>query len=149
MNPKRFCRLITSAAIATIVAVTPAAAQEQDDTTEKDVPRFIQRYDQDGDGMVSMEEFPTAEEQFQRLDENDDGRIDAVEAPGRRPKRPSGKMFARFDEDGDGTLSLEEFPGPPEHFEEMDTDGDGALTKEEIRSGLHRHGPCGKRPVSE
>ena len=140
MKMARFYYTIASTAIAAIITAGPAAAQDQESGTAGEVPRFIQRFDQDGDGRVSAEEFPT---RFQFLDNNDDGFIDATEAPVPPPrgKRRKGPLFPRFDTDGDGKLSLEEFPGPDDRFGQMDTDGDGFLSKAEAAAGKRRGGP--------
>ena len=141
MNTKHFCYTLASAAIAAIIAAGPVAAQDQESSTADETPKFIQRFDKDGDGRVSSEEFPT---RFQLMDVNGDGFIDAEEAatPHRRGKPHGGRRLARFDTDGDGQLSLEEFPGPDDRFAEMDTDGDQFLSKAEMAVGKRRGGPA-------
>jgi ankyrin repeat protein len=42
---------------------------------------FVQKYDQDNDGKVSMEEFPGGCVGFEKYDRNKDGYIDQIEAP--------------------------------------------------------------------
>ena len=51
--------------------------------------QFINQFDRNGDGRVSKEEFPGPERVFRNLDKNNDGYIDASEAPtgGQRPRR--------------------------------------------------------------
>lgn len=141
MNTKHFFYTIASVTIATVIAAGPTVAQDQQSSTAEETPRFIQKFDKDGDGRVSADEFPN---RFQLLDINEDGYIDAEEAPTRHKngKRRGGKQFARFDTDGDGKLSQEEFPGPDDRFTEMDTDGDGFLSKADMAAGKHRRGPA-------
>jgi Ca2+-binding EF-hand superfamily protein len=103
---------------------------------------FIERFDQNGDGVITIEEFTGPERHFDRLDSNGDGAIDGDETPQGPPHGPPPspeEMLAEFDEDGDGLLSLSEFPGPDDHFELMDSDGDGAISSEELADG--RPGP--------
>jgi Ca2+-binding EF-hand superfamily protein len=95
---------------------------------------FIQRFDQDGDGLVSQDELPGDPDQFQVLDSNGDGYLDADEAPEHPPhRRPDPQeLLTRFDTDGDGLLCADEFPGPEEHFNRLDTDEDGFLSQAEL-----------------
>jgi len=99
--------------------------------------RFIQKFDKDGDGMVSKEEFPGSEEHFNQLDVNGDGYIDASEAPKGPPPRGmmGGDFIQRFDKDGDGKVSRAEFPGPDEHFNQLDVNGDGYIDATEAPKG--------------
>ena len=95
--------------------------------------RFIQRFDKDGDGSVSKEEFPGRPERFSRLDANGDGMIDSTEAPQGRRHHGKGKrnLIEKFDKNGDGVVSKDEFPGREECFADMDTNGDGSLDSSE------------------
>ena len=53
----------------------------QQSTSNDGSSRFIQRFDKDGDGLVSREEFPGPKDHFTNLDVNKDDYIDASEAP--------------------------------------------------------------------
>ena len=87
---------------------------------------FIQKFDQNGDGKVSKEEFPGPEDHFTNLDANGDGFIDQSEAPKGPPHGMKGGGFIqKFDQNGDGKVSKEEFPGPEDHFTKLDANGDG------------------------
>lgn len=66
------------------------------------------RFDTNGDGEVTLEEFNAGHE----------------------------KMFDKIDANGDGRISLEEFNAAHEKmFEKMDTNGDGVLSGDELRPG--------------
>jgi Ca2+-binding EF-hand superfamily protein len=99
--------------------------------------RFIERFDQNGDGLVSSDEFPGQDDLFSRLDSDGDGYIAASEAQQRPPHGGprNGDILAKFDADADGQLSAEEFPGPAEHFTDLDTDGNGYLSDQELQAG--------------
>lgn len=128
--------LIGAVAICMGVVIGPSAAPAQDSETAGQNPRFIQRFDSDGDDRVSMDEFSKNDQCFDRLDANQDGYIDASEAPRGSPRGSrGGKHLARFDADQDGQLSMEEFPGPDERFSQLDIDGDGVLSGAELRKG--------------
>jgi Ca2+-binding EF-hand superfamily protein len=109
----------------------------QDTVTEPGVTAFIKRFDQNGDGFISADEFPGGQDQFQHLDAFGDGYLDAAEASQQPPHhRPEPRnILMDFDADGDGQLSEDEFPGPDEHFNNLDADGDGFLNQEELPAG--------------
>lgn len=93
---------------------------------------FVGKFDVDGDGKVSREEFL---EHFNDLDENGDGFIDSSEAPrGPHPRhdRNFGNLIEKLDSDKDGKLSRAEYRGPDRHFERLDANGDGYITENEI-----------------
>lgn len=141
MNVKSISTFLAVFALAMLFGIWPALALAADSDSANESSLFIQRFDENGDGGVTIDEFPGSERRFDRLDSNGDGTIDADEAPQRPPRhRPDPEeLMADFDEDGDGQLSLEEFPGPDHHFERLDSDDDGALTSEELLAGRPGH----------
>lgn len=141
MNVKNISSFLLIFAFAMLMGIWPALALAADSDSANESSLFIQRFDKNDDGVVSIDEFPGPERHFDRLDSNGDGAIDADEAPQRPPRhRPDPKeLMTDFDEDGDGQLSLEEFPGPDHHFERLDSDGDGVLTSEELLAGRPGH----------
>lgn len=141
MNGKLIRCLIGTAALTAVYSASTMVAGAQDSESGAPPPSIVQRFDQDGDGLVSADEFPGDEDQFRELDIDGDGYLDEAEAPGRPPRggpRPT-DIMAEFDEDGDGLLSATEFPGPEDHFTAMDADQDGYLSAEELQAG--RPGP--------
>ncbi len=109
--------------------------------SEDNGSRFINHFDKNSDGKVSRDEFKGKDEKFDRHDNNQDGYIDASEAPNGRPqgKGKRRNFVADFDKDGDDKVSKDEFPGPDDHFDRFDKDGDGYLTADEAPKGLPRH----------
>ncbi|GIK54008.1 MAG: hypothetical protein BroJett014_29810 [Planctomycetota bacterium] len=106
-------------------------------------------FDDDKNGKVSLAEFikhfkprgprpPRPEDEFARLDRNENGTLDGAEVDQR--------MLERMDSDDDGKITLDEFkaaaprqPGPqrPEDvFRQRDKNSDGKLDKTEIESDL-------------
>jgi hypothetical protein len=65
------------------------------------VPPYI-RYDKDGDGVLSKEEWPYSAELFTKLDKNADGAIDADERPEKRGKLGKGGAGKGKGGPGDG-----------------------------------------------
>jgi Ca2+-binding EF-hand superfamily protein len=130
--------ILVAAALVAVVIVYPACGWSQEDES-----MLIQRFDQDADGLVSPDEFPGDPDQFQFLDKNGDGYLEAAEAPGRSShnQRHPQALLARFDANEDGLLSEDEFPGPEDHFNRLDTDADGFLSQAELTAG--RPGPPG------
>ena len=125
------------AAFVAAISVVPVSGWAQGSESDAGPPSFVQHFDQDGDGLVSADEFPGAADQFSQLDLNGDGYLDESEAP-RQPPPPGPPveiMLAELDGDGDGQLSASEFPGPPDQFECLDTDGDGFLNAAELLAG--------------
>jgi Ca2+-binding EF-hand superfamily protein len=120
--------LIGLLSIALILPTLPLLAQSGPDQTATN--RFIQRLDQNQDGLVSADEFRGPAERFERLDRNSDGSIDAAEAPEGRSCRRYGKHpdRAQYDLDGDGRISQEEFISmAQQRFERLDRNGDGHI----------------------
>lgn len=113
---------------------------------------LLERFDADGDGRISREEWQGAPRIFEMLDADGDGFITEEEAlrvgdrlgqargdrPGgddqaqRDPAQRWQRMLERFDADGDGRISREEWQGPDERFDRLDANNDGFITEDEV-----------------
>ncbi len=125
--------IILGVALVIIFAAFSDALSAGEGTTEKPAHhRFLEKYDQDGDGVISGEEkdaaraemrgdrrgrgadFDRREEFMKRADTNGDGvlsdeeRAQARERMRQRRERFREEALRRFDRDGDGMLSDEE-----------------------------------------
>ena len=114
----------------------------------------IARFDQDGDGLVSREEFATPPQRrgprlFERADSDGDGAVTYEELQTtitERSEKMAGfaeQRFGEMDLNGDQVLTREEVL---EHgFSKADADGDGFISEDEARANRehmrgHRRG---------
>ncbi len=118
---------------------------------------MFERMDQDGDGVLTLEEVPEERRRFfermmQRADQNEDGKLTreefttSMDSAGGGQRMPGGRfdaerMFERFDSNGDGEITQEEIPQRAQRLMQLDQNGDGVLTREELSQG-----PAGGRP---
>ena len=124
----------------------------------KPVDRMIDQLDNDGDGMISAEEFqpPRRRGMIEHMDVNKDGTVTMEEINQQiadrqtkmadRQEKETARLHAFFsdaDTDGDGAVTREEAQAAA--FNRVDENSDGYLTEEEFRkakrSGRGRHGP--------
>ena len=141
-------KCLATAVVAAVVSVAPVMGWAVERDSVSDGPSFIEQFDADGDGLVSMGEFPGDETQFSSLDTDGSQYIDETEAlqagppPHDRPDPET--LLEDLDRDGDGLLSADEFPGPADHFDRLDTDGDGLVSLEELLADRPGPGPAGE-----
>lgn len=132
------------AALAAFVFAGAAVAVPSADAAAQQGPRS--RLDANQDGVISREEaakLPRLAENFDRLDKNRDGKLDASERPQRRGGREHGGRhggpggIGALDADGDGRISRAEagkFPRLGESFDRIDRNRDGYLVRSELRA---------------
>ncbi|WP_051309830.1 EF-hand domain-containing protein [Desulfogranum japonicum] len=158
-----FIRLFFALAILLTMRVQPSLAGKQPPPQQKESSNqsVLERYDLDGDGQITLTEFPDTPERFDQLDLNGDGALTSDELP--TPKvpetmkeeqnrqggpgkggAPHGKGFEGDDVNKDGKVSKKEFSGPSDLFSKLDTNNDGYITKEEAEA--QRNGGPGGRP---
>lgn len=139
---------LAMAATVAAVSVAPAMGWAVESASPSDASPFIEQFDADADGLVSVSEFPGPETLFSHLDVDGSGYIDASEAPQDGPPPHGGPdpetMLTEFDNDADGLLSADEFPGPADHFDRLDADGDGLLSADELLEGIPGPNPVGE-----
>ncbi len=83
-NTSLFVYLVT---ILNLMVIYPLFVFAQPSGLDVERGSFIQDFDKNNDGKVSMEEFPGPDMAFNRLDKNSDGFIDESEAPKGPPPR--------------------------------------------------------------
>jgi hypothetical protein len=104
--------------------------------------QLLDKADENRDGVITRAEYQTSRvKAFAKLDRNDDGFIDASDAPKRRRPRNEGtgaRMAAlrdQLDDNADQRISREEFAQSPLLlFDRADTDHDGKLIPAEIEA---------------
>jgi Ca2+-binding EF-hand superfamily protein len=89
--------------------------------------------DTDGDGVVTREEFPAADELFQRFDRDGDGKVVFAEALAFAVEEQISKVFAEGDLDLSGTLTQDEMKDDDAKLvlSAADLDRDGQVTGKE------------------
>jgi Ca2+-binding EF-hand superfamily protein len=95
----------------------------------KDSAAFLEKYDADRDGTVTMAEFPH-ERRFAEIDTDGDGVLSEGEVRDAMDKRRYEESYGfleRFDLDGDGKVTRDEFTGPALLFERKDKNRDGVI----------------------
>jgi hypothetical protein len=103
--------------------------------------------DGNGDGIITRDEaksFPRLTADFDAVDANKDGQLDAAEMNAHREKMriemraKAEQRWKDADKDGDGALSREEaqasMPGLAERFEKFDSNGDGKIARDEMHN---------------
>jgi hypothetical protein len=96
---------------------------------------LFERYDADGDGKVTQDEFRAGHTQrFNAMDTDGDGKITSQEMQARQGQRMQ-RMMQRSDTDGDGAISREESQTRANtRFQKLDQNGDKVISRNEIQA---------------
>lgn len=139
------------AALAATMLAGAAIAAPQNDAAAPQRPRI--KLDANQDGVITREEAskaPRLAENFDKLDKNHDGKLDASERPQRRGGREHGGGRgghggpAALDTDGDGRISQAEAAKSPrlsQAFAQIDRNRDGYLVRSELSGYFERERP--------
>ncbi len=113
---------------------------------------FFEKADKNGDGVITVDEIPTAEERLAKLDGDGDGQVTKEELAAaikkhretvkkkiiERIKARGEERFKQADKNGNDVIDRDEFRGSDELFDRIDTDGDGGLTREECKVAVQK-----------
>lgn len=129
-----------------LAAAAPALAATNDDRGNHMQERF-QRVDQNDDGKITRDEAAlAASAMFKRLDGDGDGAVTMAEIGDGKGGRHGGRRFERADADSDGKVTEAEFERVRlRWFERVDSNGDDVVTLGEMESARHGKGKSGSQ----
>src|SRR5262245_40454446 len=101
--------------------------------------QFVKKFDANGDGKVSKEEFLSKRPAFDKMDANKDGSVTAEEVkalPAVQKRGGTGAGFMeRFDADHDGKVTPAEYDAKRTTlFEKLDKNKDGMIDQSEVKA---------------
>lgn len=138
-----------AALAAALAAASPAPTQD----LSKQLKAMFGRYDQDGDGAMSRDEFPGSDRQYEQLDGDGNGAVSFdeyarsdlarrfVRARNANADEPRARTspeelqlrrlewIRRFDADRNGRVTPSEWRGSTLAFQSLDANGDGVIDK--------------------
>jgi Ca2+-binding EF-hand superfamily protein len=128
--------LVWISRIAALIVIGTISALGQAHAQRPNVDAFLQEWDADHDGTLSLEEIKTAADaRFEMLDRNHKGTLTRAQLAG----MVTFQQFRQADPDKDGKLDKAEFLALVEKlFRFADKDHDGSLDKKELGSSAGR-----------
>jgi EF hand len=142
-----FRKSMTAAALALVVAASPAAfgkpkdKQKKQDGQRAQAEDIYTQYDRNRDGRISRSEFPADPLLFDRADLNRDGMLTRAEAESFARSTNIEAELQRLDRNRDGAISRSEWRGDYDAFARLDRNGDGVLSQaDRTNSGRRFHG---------
>lgn len=107
---------------------------------------WIKRVDANADGVIELTEIEKSrQKRFDRFDADGNGMVSADEIEQvvrQRVERMTKRTVRRFDSDRNGSITLQEFNrSARERFTWMDLNDDGRITREELPEFMQRRGP--------
>jgi Ca2+-binding EF-hand superfamily protein len=113
-------------------ALSCVAGHAQGKSKGPDLDAFMQQWDPDHDGTMSLDEVKkAADARFDALDTDHEGTLDKKEMR----RVVTAKEMSKADGDKDGTLDKAEYEAiAADRFKAADTDNDGTLDKKEMSS---------------
>jgi Ca2+-binding EF-hand superfamily protein len=113
-------------------ALSCVAGHAQGKSKGPDLDAFMQQWNPDHDGTMSLDEVKkAADARFDALDTDHEGTLDKKEMR----RVVSAKEMSKADGDKDGTLDKAEYEAiAADRFKAADTDNDGTLDKKEMSS---------------
>jgi hypothetical protein len=107
-------------------------------------PWLAQHFDQDGNEIVTVDEFAGAAELFRRLDRDGNGELKSDDfdwsdaSPFVRQQSQAGQWFSRVDKSSNGRITADEW----QQFFERVAGEKGFISREDLRSGLFPAAPA-------
>jgi Ca2+-binding EF-hand superfamily protein len=125
-----YSRLLLSAITLAFAALAPLIAQAQTKKPAASADAFLQQWDTDRDGTLTLDEVKkAADARFDALDGDHDNTLDAKELRG----IVAGNELTKADPDKDKTLDKTEYQAVvAQRFQAADPDRDGTLDKKEL-----------------
>ena len=113
-------------------ALSSATGGAQTKSRGPDLDAFMQQWDPDHDGTLSLDEVKkAADARFDALDTDHEGTLDKKETA----RVLTARELSKADKDKDGTLDKAEYETiAADRFQAADTDHDGTLDKKELGS---------------
>ncbi|MEM8929792.1 MAG: hypothetical protein AAGE94_01385 [Acidobacteriota bacterium] len=142
---------VFAGALLTLLALPTLAqdAPEGEASSENRIwERVSQRFDIDGDGQITNEEFDSQNDRFTRMDRDQDGVLTAadfegIEARGRTdrrrgPRGPAMHLMRQADINQDGELARDEWTG---YLATLDSNTDGSIDRSELEAARPADAP--------
>ena len=125
-------KLLLCATTLVFFALSCVAGHAQGKSRGPDLDAFMQQWDPDHDGTLSLDEVKkAADARFDALDTDHEGTLDKKEMA----RIVAAKEMTKADKDKDGTLDKAEYEAiVADRFQAADTDHDGTLDKKELGS---------------
>jgi len=138
--------------LATLASITAAAIAQPVDGSSKVSARLLQKWDANGDGRISLDEYlAAAGARFEQADTQNKGAVTAdqiansAHAHERMERRAEG-LVKHLDTDGKGFVTADEFAAAAKtRFAKLDRNGDGKLTPDELSTLGRNKAPAQKR----